>query len=135
MDKIILFFTLDGIGRIFGFIDREMDSSSALDSYEPLLSNAPSVATTRAVCAKIQHERSARNLDFLKVKMRLVGFSITVGKYTVKKGFFVHLRCSAARLLWISTLVLISRKDCQGIDRNKHSGVDLRNTVRDANLL
>ena len=93
------FLSLRSIGHNYVNIDKKMNSSSAFESYGPLLSNAPSVATTRAVCAKIQHERSARNLDFLKVKMRLVGFSITVGKYTVKKGFFVHLRCSAARLL------------------------------------
>ena len=65
------FFTLDGIGRIFGCIDREMDSSSALYSYGPLLSNAPSLATIRAVHAMIQHARSARKPDVLKVKMML----------------------------------------------------------------
>ena len=58
-----------------------MDSSSALDSYGPVLSNAPSLTVIRAVHAMIQHETSARKLDFFKVKMMLVGFSITTGKY------------------------------------------------------
>ena len=36
-------FPLDGIGRNFGCRDQKMDSSSALESYGSLLSNAPSL--------------------------------------------------------------------------------------------
>ena len=45
--------------RNFGRIGRMKDSSTTLDSYGSLLSNAPSLAIIRAVLAMIQHETSA----------------------------------------------------------------------------
>ena len=54
--------------RNFGRIGRMKDSSSALDSYGSLLSNAPSLAIIRAVLAMIQHERSASKTKNFRVK-------------------------------------------------------------------
>ena len=63
------FFSLDAIARNIESIDREMDSSTALESYGSLLSNAPSLTTIREVLAKLQHETSARKTKFFKVKI------------------------------------------------------------------
>ena len=54
--------------RNFGRIDRMKDSSSALDSYGSLLSNAPSLAIIRAVLAMLQHERSASKTKNFRVQ-------------------------------------------------------------------
>ena len=52
-------FSVDSIGRDFGCRDQKMDSSSALESYGSLLSNAPSLATIVWLLAMLQHESPA----------------------------------------------------------------------------
>ena len=56
------------MGRNVGRIDRMKDSSSALDSYGSLLSNAPSLAIIRVVLAMMQQERSASKTKTFRVK-------------------------------------------------------------------
>ena len=52
-----------------------MDSSSALESYGPLLYNAPSLANIGAVLAMIQHETSSLTLDVKSMKHKTMQFS------------------------------------------------------------
>ena len=66
-------FSVDSIGRNFGCRDQKMDSSSALESYGSLLSNAPSLATIVWLLAKLQHERPAtmlcqKNIHHVRIK-------------------------------------------------------------------
>ena len=74
--QIKAFFSWDVWCCNFENTARNINSSTALESYGPLLSNAPSLAMIRAVFAMIQHERLAFELGFSKTKIMLVRFQL-----------------------------------------------------------
>ena len=68
MRRFVTFLNAGCMERNFGRIGLMKDSSSALDSYGSLLSNAPSLAIIRAVLAMIQRERSVSKAKNIRVK-------------------------------------------------------------------
>ena len=55
---------------------RNIHSSTALESYRPLLSNEPSIAIIRAVLAMIQYQSLASTFGFFTMKIMFVGFQL-----------------------------------------------------------
>ena len=68
MSRFVTFLNAGCFGRNYGCNDRIEVSSTTLDSYGSLVSNAPSLAIIRAVLAMLQHERAASKTKIFKVQ-------------------------------------------------------------------
>ena len=68
MARFVTFLNAGCFGRNYGCNGRTEVSSTTLDSYGSLLSNAPSHAIIRAVLAMIQHERSVSTTKNFRVQ-------------------------------------------------------------------
>ena len=76
---------MDCADRNFARMVRKIYSSSALESYGPLLSNEPSLVKFRAVFAMIQHETSSLTLDVKSMKHKTMQFSF-VNQQSLSEG-------------------------------------------------
>ena len=71
---------------------RKIDSSSALESYGPLLSNAPSLASIRALLAKLEHETSTCKTKIFKMKNPKIWAKMSIFRKFPEFQFFENFQ-------------------------------------------